>query len=214
MRMHYKNFASMDIGLIGSGTVGQAVATALADAGHTVYLGVRNQLSYKGKNALSGYPNIVVTSVEDAGAVADVVIVATPASAVPEVAYYLGEVADKVILDFSSGGMTGPVAYEHASEAISRITHCTDVAKCFNTTSYANLNQPQQQDEVVETYLAGNSKKAKAVASALCRDMGIEESFDLGGQENIPVLERLMAYWIQLDTPSFERTPLLEYVQR
>ncbi len=212
--MHYKNFVSMDIGLIGSGTVGQAIAIALADAGHTVYIGVRNELHFAGKHALSGYPNVVITSVEDAGAVADIIILATPAAAVPEVSYYLGDVAHKVIIDLCCGPMAGPVKYAHAAEAISRITGCEHVVKCFNTTSYLCLENPHLAGEVLETYLAGDSKKAKAVATALCRDLGIDASFDLGGRENVPVLERLMAYWIQLDEPARKATPLLEQVSR
>lgn len=212
--MHYKNFVSMDIGLIGSGTVGQAVAITLADAGHTVYVGVRNELNFSGKHALSGYPNIVITSVEDAGEVADVVILATPAEAVPEVAFYLGDVEHKVIIDLSCGPMSGPVKYSHAVEAISRITRCDHVVKCFNTTNYLCLENPHLSGEVLETYLAGDSKKAKALATAICRDLGIESSFDLGGRENVPVLERFMAYWIQLDEPMRVAKPLLEQVAR
>lgn len=204
----------MDIGLIGSGTVGQSVAIALADAGHTVYVGVRNELHFSGKHALSGYPNIVVTSVEDAGAVADVIILATPAAAAAEVAYYLGDVAHKVIIDLSCGPMPGPVKYPHALEAIVRITRCGHVVKCFNTTSYVNLENPHLSGEILETYLAGDSKKAKVVATALCRDLGINASFDLGGCENVPVLERLMAYWIQLDEPARASMPLLEQTAR
>jgi hypothetical protein len=179
-----------------------------------VYLGVRNELCYSGRHALAGYPNIIVTSVEDAGAVADIIIVATPASAVPEVAYYLGDVAHKVIIDLTSGAMNGPVKYAHASEAITRITRSEHVVKCFNTTSYLSLENPYLAGEVLETYLAGDSKKAKAAATSLCRDLGIDASFDLGGRENVPVLERLMAYWIQLDEPTRKVAPLLEKVAR
>lgn len=194
--MAFKRFVSLDVAIIGSGTVGSALAQGLAEAGHKVHVGVRDQTCYKGRFSLTGLNGIEITSVEDAAYVSDVIIIATPANAVPEVAYYLGDVKSKIIIDTTFGEITGAVNYESGLEAIERITGCKNVAKCFSTTSYQTLVNPALT-ESIEMYVAGESKKAKYTAMSLSEDLGFSTTHDLGDKTNITKLEEMATDWIQ-----------------
>jgi hypothetical protein len=195
--MAYKKFVSMDIGIVGSGTVGSSLAMALAEAGHKVYVGVRDETCYKGRFALSGLANIHILNVEELAFFSDVIIIATPASVVPEVAYYLGDVQEKVVIDMTYGeGGPQTQGYAHGVQAIERITGCPNVIKCFNTTVYENLVNPHLSEELIEMYVAGDSKKAKAISLSLCRDLRFANGYDLGGSSNIALLEEMAASWI------------------
>jgi len=208
--MSYKYFVSMDVAIIGTGRAGQSIAISLADAGHRILLGVRDTQRYAGLPFLDGFPGITATSVEDAGERADMIIIATPAAAVPEVAYFLGDVSSKVILDVTNGPVSGPVRYRHTAEALTRITGSRHVVKCFTTTSYGNplLSDPLS-DLRPETYLAGGSLKAKAAATALYRDLGITQVFDMGSEDSIPTVEAMTRDWMTQPVERPAEEPLL-----
>lgn len=197
--MAYKKFVSMDIGIVGSGTVGGALAQGLAEAGHRVFVGVRDESCYKGRFTLEGLTNINIVHVEELALFCDMIILATPAAVLPEVAYYLGDVSGKIILD-STYGEGGPqmASYAHGVEAVQRITGCPNVVKLFNTTVYHNLVNPHLSDELIEMYVAGDSKKAKAAALSLRRDLRFANGYDLGNAQNVTLLEEMATCWINM----------------
>lgn len=209
--MAYKKFVSMDIGIVGSGMAGSALAQGLAEAGHRVFVGVRDEFCYKGRFALEGLANINVVHVEELAFFSDVIIIATPATVVPEVAYVLGDVSDKIILDTTYGdGGRQMASYAHGVEAIERISGCQHVVKLFNTTVYQNLVNPDLADELIEMYVAGDSKKAKAMALALCRDLRFANGYDLGTAQNITLLEEMATCWINMAQKPQTVKPVME----
>ncbi|MCG9876018.1 MAG: NAD(P)-binding domain-containing protein [Leptospiraceae bacterium] len=52
----------MNIAIIGTGNVGSALASAWSRVGHTIFLGVRDKLSFKGKELLKNKNTIVYSS--------------------------------------------------------------------------------------------------------------------------------------------------------
>ncbi len=203
--MGYKTFASMDIAVIGSGRVGSALALHLAEAGHHVTVGVRDAARHPCAAALDGSAGITVAPLEDAALGADVIFLATPAAVMPEVAYYLGDVRRAVILSAACGLVAGPVAYAHSIEALARITGCAHVVRMFATSAYS-LHLPAGSEKP-ELYLAGDSPKAKAVASSLATDLGMTTVHDLGVASAIPLLDEVAACWISMQVPARKMRP-------
>ena len=80
----------MKIAIIGTGNVGGALATKWALAGHTILLGVKDTTSFKGEGLLNN-PNTTVHPIKEAVKAADVILIATPATAAVEVAQSLGD---------------------------------------------------------------------------------------------------------------------------
>lgn len=206
--MPYKKFVSMDIAIIGSGRVGSSLAEGLAEAGHRIFMGVRDTAHYSGMQQLEGLSNIYALPMDEAATLADVIIIAAPAAAVPEIAYFMGDVRKKVILDCSFGPMDGPVKYDSGVDAIIRISGCRQVVKCFNTTSYLNrLVSPHLHEEEVEMYVAGDDRKSKQMAMLLSKDLGFVNCYDLGANSKIDTLEEMASKWIRLSTPAPRPVP-------
>lgn len=209
--MAYKKFVSMDIGIVGSGTVGTALAQGLAEAGHRVFVGVRDESCYKGRFTLEGLANVNIVHVEELAFFSDMIILATPAAAVPEVAYFLGDVSEKIVLDTTYGdGGRQMASYAHGVEAVERVSGCKQVVKLFNTTVYGDLVNPHLSDELIEMYVAGDSKKAKSVALSLCRDLRFANGYDLGTAQNVMLLEEMATCWINMATKPQTAAPVVE----
>ena len=100
--MGYKTFASLNIAVIGAGHTGKSFATAFALAGHHVFLAWRDGDEPQVGTLLQTLTNLTICSIEEAAAVADVILIATPPAHVREVAYWLGDVRRKVIIDVSA----------------------------------------------------------------------------------------------------------------
>ena len=172
----------MDIGIIGSGNIGQAAATRLVTAGHRVRLSnsrgpesladLEQQL---GENASAG-------TVEDAARFGDVVIIATPLAAIDTLPasaldgrtvidannYYPGRDGQIEALD---SGQVG------SSELLAAHLPGAKVVKALNTMWSENLLHkalPPGGSGRVAMPVAGDDEQAKAVVSSLIDDMGFD----------------------------------------
>ncbi len=188
----------MNIAIIGAGKVGSALAKGLAKAGHQITLGVRNRNSDKVRNLTKEKQNISADSISEASAKNDVIIVATPASAVTEVAGNLGDVRDKVIIDATNSIFSTPETHDTASDILHDLTDSSHIVKCFNSTGYENLENPQFGDVAIDMFVAGSSEKGKQTAIKLAKDIGFANCYDFGGDDKIPLLEDLAMCWINL----------------
>lgn len=188
----------MKIAVIGSGNVGGALAQKWAAKGHSVTLGVRDASKFKG-NELASIPGISVASVAEAVAQSDIVLVATPATAAPEVARSLGDTTGKVIIDAMNIVMgRGPAGFATTAEAILANTQTRDVIKCFNTTGYNNMLDTAYGSERLDMFVAGDSRTGKAQARQLALDAGFAECYDVGGNERFALMEQFAFFWINL----------------
>lgn len=121
----------MNIAIIGTGNVGGALATKLASAGHTIFLGVQDAENFKGKGLLNN-PNTKVFPVEVAVKTSEVIIIATPAVAAVQVAKSLGDTSGKIIIDaMNIVRGNGPEGFTNTADAILANTQTHDVVKCF-----------------------------------------------------------------------------------
>jgi predicted dinucleotide-binding enzyme len=138
--------------------------------------------------------NVTFMSIAEAAANADIVIIATTAGEVREAAYHLGDVRRKVVIDYSNF-VTGDM--HHTAAAITAITHCLHVAKCFAPTGYEDMIIPHINEAGIDMFVAGSSKKAKAVVNMLAADMGYNNHYDLGGNGAVKILDEMANYTYQ-----------------
>ena len=182
--MSYKTFASMNIALIGTGV--ETIARKLAKAGHTVFIG--SEYDYI-QPLISTLPkNVKYTSIQAAASVADIIFIATTADEARHVAYQLGDVRKKVIIDYTAFMEGNP---QPTAAAIRSITSSQHVIKCFLPTGYEDLLIPNINEKHVDIYIAGTSKKAKAVASIMAMDLGYKSHYDIGGNGAIIILDEM-----------------------
>lgn len=188
----------MRIAIIGTGNVGGALATKWAQAGHKIFLGVRNTKNFKGSSLLSN-PNTTVNSIEEAVKNAEVILMATPAPLAVEIAKSLGNTSGKIIIDAANIVMDrGPLGYTNVADAILANTQTKDVVKCFNTTGFNNIVNPNYNNIAIDLFMAGDSEKAKAATKQLALDAGFAECYDVGGNDKFELMEKFAFFWINL----------------
>ncbi len=188
----------MKIAIIGTGNVGGALATKWAQCGHQILLGVKDIDNFKGKELLNN-PNTTVYPIATAVQQAEVILLATPATAVVEVCQSLGDTAGKVIIDAMNIIMgRGPVGFSNTSDAILANTVTPDVVKSFNTTGFNNMVNTEYQGQAIDMFVAGSSEKGKQAAIQLAKDAGFADCYDVGGNDKFQLMEQFAWFWINL----------------
>ena len=153
----------MRIAVLGGGRVGAALAATWRDAGHDVIVSTRD-------------------TVADAAAGGDVVVLALPASAVPDVLARAGPLAGKVLLDATNNLSGGPSGAE-----IAALAPRARYVKAFNTV-FSTFMHDARPDRPASQVYCGDDAGAKAVVARLVEDAGFEP-VDAGGADAIPLLE-------------------------
>ncbi len=201
--MGYRTFASMNIAIIGENEESEKYVDAFAIAGHDVLV-ANKEGGPKGKyRYLPEIVGIHPCSIEDAAAIADFILIVTPARDVREVAYWLGDVRRKVIIDLSANVTTGENEPLNTVGAIQAITGSQSIVKCFNTAGYEQLLKPLFNGERPELVLAGDCRKAKEITKIITKEMGINRFYDFGGMDNVPLLDELANSCKMLTKTSF-----------
>lgn len=183
----------MKIAIIGTGNVGSALATGWAKAGHEILLGVRNKQNFAGKELLS-LKNCTLHSIAEAVAQTDVILVSVPPKSILEVAPLLQNVEEKIIIDPTNSFPSPPLGYKNCYEAWAQTTNCKHLVKTFNNTGYQNMRQP----EGLDTFVAGDSDKAKKTAKKLAADLGFANCYNFGEGDKAGLLEQLAICWINM----------------
>jgi len=188
----------MKIAIIGTGNVGGALATKWSQAGHEIFLGVKDQDNFKGKELLNN-PGTSVHSIEESVAAAEVILIATPAKVADSVAQSLGDTTGKVIIDsMNIVRGNGPEGFSNTSDAILAHTESADLAKCFNTTGFNNMEDPLYHGQHIDAFVCGDSARAKEIASQLALDAGFGACYDVGGNDKFGLMEQFAFFWINL----------------
>lgn len=188
----------MNIAIIGSGNVGGALAQALLKANHNVSIGAKLPLSDKSKKLATLIGEDRFASIENAVKQAQVVIVTTPPEAVPSIIPQFGDVSDKTIIDATNAVRTKPDPYPTAFHAIKALAKTEKVVKCFNTTGFENMLNPNYSGTAIDMFVAGTDQSSKQLATQLAKDIGFEDCYDFGGDEKVTLLEQFALSWINL----------------
>ena len=186
----------MNIAIIGTGNVGGALATKWAKNRHTINLGVHDVNNFKGQQLLKNN-NTSVSSIKDAVAKSDVILIATPPTAIFEVVEQMGNVSNKVIIDATNCVMKNPEPYKTVYHCLIDKTKA-EVVKCFNTTGFENMLNPIYNDEAIDMFMAGDSDIAKSVAKQLALDCGFGSCIDFGKSDKVELIEIFALSWINL----------------
>lgn len=193
----------MNIAIIGAGRVGQTLGHQWASTGHRVTFGVRNPADPKYQSLMeSAAGDIRLNGIAEAVSDAEVVLLAVPWTAVPDVLGTVGDLAGQVVID-----CTNPVQPDlkaltighttSAAEQIARWAPSAKVVKCFNTTGSANMTDPVIDGIPITMPLCGDDDAAKRVVATLAEEIGFEV-IDVGPLETARLLEPMAMLWIYL----------------
>jgi predicted dinucleotide-binding enzyme len=173
----------MRIGVIGAGMIGSTLGKLWVDAGHEVRLASRHPEDLQplvgrlGSRASTGTP-------AEAATFGDVVMLAVPLKAVPDLAGELApSLVGKVVLDAGNAyeqrdGQAAREASRHPQGSAgwtAAMFPGTRWVKGFNTVNFKVLESGAHRDgDRVGIPLAGDSKEALEIAAQLVRDAGFD----------------------------------------
>ena len=199
----------MNIAIIGAGNVGGALGKSWAKAGHTIIFGVRDPAGGKTKPPLAEIGGAASSRVvPDAVRGADVIVLATPWNAVPDVINAMGDVRGKIIIDCtnplslnSEGSLSLAVgSTTSGAEEVARLATGARVVKAFNTygwENFADASYPGYGDIKPMMFYCSDDDEAKVMVAKLAADIGFEP-VDTGGLGMARSLEPLALMWIRL----------------
>jgi len=174
---------SVKIATLGSGRVGSAIGTAWAKAGHQVMFSSRNPDNLKDLVAQAG-PNAKAGTVADAVKFADVVLLAVPYKAMPDLAKEHGAALAKKDLVFDAnnpfpdrdGEVANAVIAKGAGLYVAELLPGAKIVRAFNAIGAARMGQgsPREDGKKTGMPIAGNDPKAIALAEDLIRELGYE----------------------------------------
>jgi predicted dinucleotide-binding enzyme len=172
---------AMRIGIIGSGNMGGAVGLQWARAGHEVLFSSRNPTDLNelvgsaGPRAQSGYPS-------DAASFGDVVFIAVPYGALPEVGRENGSLMrGKVVIDCGNprADRDGPMADDAIAKGtgVASAEHLPGVrlVRAFNALSFQQVEQDAHRaGEKIGIPIAADDAQAIQITSDLVVDAGFD----------------------------------------
>ncbi|UMY65644.1 MULTISPECIES: NADPH-dependent F420 reductase [unclassified Flavobacterium] len=186
------------IAVIGLGNVGAALARNWKKAGHTVVFGAQFPLSDKSRRLVDEFGESRFLTVTEAIAQSQVILLATPAAAVIELADALGgDLSHAVIIDATNAIMPLPNGYATAFHFLAEHTNAR-LVKCFNSTGFENMADPLYADQALDMFMAGDNVEAKQVARQLALDCGFGTCIDFGKADKVELLEKFALSWINL----------------
>ena len=208
----------MNIGVLGSGIVGQTVGGKLAGLGHSVVLGTRDPARVDEKKGyapslgewLAGAgPNARLGTFAEAAAHGAVIVNALNGLVSVEVLRPLAASLDGKLLidisnplDFSRGMPPAVLTYEGGAslaEEIQRALPGARVVKTLNTLTASLMVNPRQlADGDHSVFLSGDDAAAKAQAADILRSFGWSDIIDMGGLASARGAEMILPIWLQL----------------
>lgn len=198
----------MKFGVLGTGVVGEALATKLVAIGHTVMMGSRTKDNAKARNwATAAGESARSGDFAETASFGEIVIFATLGSALLDAARMAGpaNVADKVVID-----VTDPVEgtslrripelsnTTSAGEELQRVMPDAKVVKTFNTMHYRIMVDPSRVPGEHDAFYCGDHQDAKAVVADILRSFGWKNPVDLGPLSSARATEGLLPFWQSL----------------
>ena len=173
--------APLKVGIIGSGNIGGTIGTLWAKAGHPVLFSSRHPESLAPLVGTAG-PNARAGTPAEAVAFADVVFVAVPYGALPQIGRDLGPaLAGKVVMDAcnATAARDGEIAATAKEKGIGLLSASllpgARLVRAFNTMGYRVFAaEAHRAGEKLAIPIAGDDPQAMAVAAGLVRDAGFD----------------------------------------
>ncbi|MGC4754956.1 NADPH-dependent F420 reductase [Micromonospora trifolii] len=202
----------MRIAVLGTGSVGQAVAARAAELGHQVTIGTRDvEATRAGGYAAwaAQHPEVGLATQADAAVDADLVVNATSGDgSLPALtAAGAANLSGKVVLDISNpldfGAGFPPTLSVHntdsLAERIQREFPQAKVVKSLNTLTAELMVRPRQlADGAHSVFVSGDDAEAKRIVTGLLVSFGHTDVIDLGDLSTARGTEMLLPLWLRL----------------
>jgi 8-hydroxy-5-deazaflavin:NADPH oxidoreductase len=195
----------MKIGVLGTGPVGQAIATRLAELGHDVTMGARDAANEKAADWAAAHHGRA-GDFGQAAAGAELVVNATAGAHSPAALEQAEPGPGTIVLDVSNAldgnfppGLTVPHD-DSTAERLQRAHPEARVVKALNTMNGDVMVHPELVPGPHDVFVAGDDDAAKAAVTALLRQFGWpEESIrDVGPLTAARGLEAGVLFWVSL----------------
>jgi len=166
----------LKIGMIGSGKVGSAIGAVWVTAGHEVMFSSRH-LDHDQSLAISLGAGARAGTPREAAAFGEVIIVAVPYGALPDVGKDLADlIKGKIVIDTCNpfpnrdGEIADWAREKGAGLASAELLSGARLVRAFNAIGAARMGSAYQEPGVVGMPIAGDDAEAIAVASGLIRE--------------------------------------------
>jgi predicted dinucleotide-binding enzyme len=193
----------MNIGILGSSDVAQALAAGFLKRGDAVMLGTREPEKLAAWKTDAG-ANASVGSTARTAEFGEIIVLATHGLATLEVIEAAGEgaFADKIVIDATNPireGDEGPylaIGFDDSlGERIQNAIRRANVVKAFNTVGAAEMVDPRFTGGPPTMFIAGDDDAAKSIVTTILRDFGWDTA-DLGGIHAARCLEPMCFAWL------------------
>ncbi len=199
----------MNIGILGTGSVGNAIGTKLIQLGHTVKMGSRNAAHEKavvwanknGSNASTG-------TFEESARFGDLLVLCLNGAATVEAIKMAGisNFTGKTVIDITnpldfSAGMPPSLFIgntDSLGELVQRTVPEANVVKALNIVTAEVMVNPGLVHGDIDMLLCGNDEGAKAKVLQLLKDFGWQHVIDLGGIQSSRYMESFVLLWVNL----------------
>jgi len=199
----------MRFGVLGTGTVGSAVATRLVSLGHEVKMGAREAANPKARDwAAAQGARASAGTFSDAAAFGEIVFNCTMGTASLDALHAAGaqNLGGKVLvdvanpLDFSGGtpALATAAAGDSLAERIQKAFPDARVVKALNTVTAAVMGHPEKVPGDSDLFIAGNDAEAKRRVTALLEEFGWKSVLDLGDVTAARGMEAYLLLWLRL----------------
>ncbi|MGJ3252281.1 MAG: NADPH-dependent F420 reductase [Elainellaceae cyanobacterium] len=197
----------MNIGIIGTGSVGGTLGRILARCGHSVTFGTRDPQNEKVQSLLATINGTAdATDIATAVASSEVVILAIPWNATQEAIASAGDLSGKILIDatnpiemtpegLAKGLLTGHTT--SAAEELAQLAPGAVVIKAFNTIGASQFETPLFGTIRATGFICGDDLDAKQVVASLVEEVGFDV-LDVGNLSQARLLEPLGMTWIHL----------------
>lgn len=198
----------MNIGIIGSGSMGSSLGKIWANKGHKVLFSFSRDQRKLEALAKSAGPHAQVGTPAEAAQFGEIVMLAVPWSALDPVLQVLGSLEGKVLVtcvsglrpDFEGQTMGLPTNLRTSvAEQIARLAPGAKVVEAFNTTFAEILHSESRRfgSEQPSVFYCGDDDPAKAIVAGLIQECGYE-AVDAGPLRVARSLEALATIWVQM----------------
>ncbi len=197
----------MTFAVLGTGTVGKALADKLVSLGHTTWMGSRTADNTNAVAWAADHEHGHHGTFAEAAGAADVVFLAVKGEHALAVVEACGDGLDaKVLLD-----LTNPLDFSQGfpprlfvcnddslGEQIQRAAPAARVVKTLNTLANSLMVAPDSLSEPTDVFVAGNDASAKATVAEILQTFGHQPPVDMGGIDASRGLEAWLLLWTRL----------------
>jgi predicted dinucleotide-binding enzyme len=191
----------MKIGVLGTGMVGDAIASKLVALGHDVMMGSRDAKNPKATGWAKRAGALAKTGTfADAASFGEILFNCTRGANSLDALRAAGEkrLAEKVLIDVANVLQSEQRGHESLGELIQKTFPQAKVVKALNTMNCALMVDPSKVADSHTVFMSGNDGGAKKTARGLLQAFGWRDIIDLGDIDTARATESYVTLWLAL----------------